>query len=289
MRVTLTVVPDKPLDFAVLSRLAFIVHPPSGGEAMQLLPRRDETSLTGNRRDFLARSATALTASGAAASLLAPRQSNAGQNITLTVDTSSLYKLPKLPYAYDALEPHIDAKTMEIHHTKHHQGYIDKLKAALEGHPDLMKMPPEALLMKLDAIPEEIRTAVQNQGGGHVNHSFFWKIMGPRKGGQPKGELAEAINAKFGSFAAFKEAFSNAAASRFGSGWAWLVKSPSGLEVISTANQDSPLSLGKQPIIGVDVWEHAYYLKYQNKRPDYVVAWWNVVNWDQAAENFAAA
>jgi len=256
---------------------------------MSSVPHSGKSSFVVDRRMFLNRSAATLAASGAAASLLARGQSAAAAQATAPRDDVSGYTLPKLPYAYDALEPHIDARTMEIHHLRHHQAYLDKLIAALEGHPDLAKMTPEDLIRKLDAIPEEIRTAVQNQGGGHVNHSFFWKIMGPRKGGQPKGALAEAINAKFGSFAAFKEAFSNAAASRFGSGWAWLVKSPSGLEVISTANQDSPLSLGKQPIIGVDVWEHAYYLKYQNKRPDYVVAWWNVVNWDQAAENFAAA
>jgi len=256
---------------------------------MQPAPRI-EISRSVDRRKFLTRSAATLAASGAAASLLAPKRSaTAQETFTLRADVKALYTLPKLPYAYDALEPHIDARTMEIHHTKHHQAYIDKLKAALEGHPDLLGMPAAQLLLQLEAIPEDIRTAVQNNGGGHVNHSFFWKIMGPGKGGQPKGQLAEAINAKFGSFAAFQEALANAAASRFGSGWAWLVNSRAGLEVISTANQDSPLSQGKTPIIGVDVWEHAYYLKYQNKRPDYVTAWWNVVNWDQAAENYAAA
>jgi Fe-Mn family superoxide dismutase len=238
-----------------------------------------------DRRNFLTGSA-ALAASGAAVTLLAPGRADA--QAPATAAGAKGYTLPKLPYAYDALEPHIDKQTMMIHHDKHHQAYIDKLNAALEAHPDLAKMAPEDLIRKLDAIPEDIRAAVQNQGGGHVNHTFFWKIMGPNKGGQPKGKLADAINAKFGGFAAFKEAFANAAASRFGSGWAWLVRGPSGVEIISTANQDSPLSLGKQPIIGVDVWEHAYYLKYQNKRPDYVAAWWNVVNWDQAAENFAA-
>ncbi|RIK76287.1 MAG: superoxide dismutase [Planctomycetota bacterium] len=216
--------------------------------------------------------------------------SGAGKALAQEASASgSGYALPKLPYAYDALEPHIDARTMEIHHLKHHQAYLDKLTAALEAHPDLKKMAPEELIARLDAIPEDIRTTVQNNGGGHVNHTFFWKIMSPAKGQQPTGKLAEAIKAKFGNVAAFKEAFANAAATRFGSGWAWLVNSGDGLEVISTANQDSPLSLGKKPVIGLDVWEHAYYLKYQNKRADYVSAWWNVVNWDQAEENYSAA
>jgi Fe-Mn family superoxide dismutase len=255
---------------------------------MQSVPQPHDSTSAVDRRTFLNRSAATLAVSGAATTLLAPARQAAAAQAAAPAAGAKAYTLPKLPYAYDALEPHIDARTMEIHHLKHHQAYLDKLNAALEGHPDLAKMSPEDLVRKLDAIPEEIRTAVQNQGGGYVNHTFFWKIMGPEKGGQPQGKLADAINSKFGSFAAFKEAFGNAAGSRFGSGWAWLVKSGDGLEVISTANQDSPLSLGKQPIIGVDVWEHAYYLKYQNKRPDYVAAWWNVVNWDQAAENFAA-
>jgi superoxide dismutase, Fe-Mn family len=248
---------------------------------------RDDSS-TVDRRAFLSASAATLAASGAAASLLAPTQ--AAAQTAAPAGAAKGYTLPKLRYAFDALEPHIDAKTMEIHYTKHHQAYVDKLNVALAGHPELSKLPAEELIKKLDAIPEEIRTAVQNNGGGHVNHTFFWTIMGPGKGGEPKGELAEAINAKFGSFAAFKEALANAGASRFGSGWAWLVKDKDGaLEIISTANQDSPLTLGKTPIIGVDVWEHAYYLKHQNKRPDYIAAWWNVVDWDQAAKNFAAA
>ena len=239
-----------------------------------------------DRRSFLGQSAATLAASGAAASLLAP--AGAFAQATGSAGAGKGYAPPKLPYAFDALEPHIDAKTMEIHYTKHHQAYIDKLNAALANHPDLAKLRAEELIKKLDAIPEDIRAAVQNNGGGHVNHTFFWKIMGPGKGGQPTGQLAEAINGKFGSLAAFKEALANAASSRFGSGWAWLVKSDDGLEIMSTANQDSPLTLGKTPIIGVDVWEHAYYLKYQNKRPDYVAAWWNVVDWEQAAKNFAA-
>jgi Fe-Mn family superoxide dismutase len=249
-------------------------------------PREESTSV--DRRAFLGASAATLAAGGAAVNLLAPTV--AAAQTAAPAAAAKGYTLPKLGYAYDALEPHIDAKTMEIHYTKHHQGYVDKLNAALANHPDLAKMPAEDLIKKLDAIPEEIRTAVQNNGGGHVNHTFFWKIMGPGKGGEPKGELAEAIKAKFGSFAAFKEALANAGGSRFGSGWAWLVKNADGsLEIISTANQDSPLTLGKTPIVGVDVWEHAYYLKYQNKRPDYLAAWWNVVDWDQAAKNYAGA
>lgn len=236
-----------------------------------------------DRRLFLRYGATTLAASGAAAALLAPARSALAQ----APAAGKGYTLPKLPYAFDALEPYIDAKTMEIHHDKHHQAYIDKLNAALEGHADLAAMPAEDLIKKLDAIPEEIRTAVQNNGGGHVNHTFFWNIMRPGKEEAPTGKLAEAIKAKFGSMASFKEAFGNAASTRFGSGWAWLVNGPKGLEIISTANQDSPLSQGLTPIIGLDVWEHAYYLKYQNKRPDYIGAWWNVVNWEQAEKNFA--
>jgi superoxide dismutase, Fe-Mn family len=246
---------------------------------------REETPAC-DRRTFIGQSAATLAVAGAAAQLLAPREASAQ---AAAAAPAGPHKLPKLGYDFGALEPHIDAKTMEIHYTKHHQAYIDKLNAALAKHADLAKLSAEELIKKLETIPEDIRTAVQNNGGGHVNHTFFWKIMGPGKGGQPKGELADAINKKFGSFAAMKEALAAAAGSRFGSGWAWLVKSGDGVDVMSTANQDSPLSLGKTPIIGVDVWEHAYYLKYQNKRPDYVAAWWNVVNWDQAAKNFSAA
>jgi Fe-Mn family superoxide dismutase len=242
-----------------------------------------------DRRTFLGRSAATLAASGvvtgAAASLLAPvRQASAA------VNWSDDYTLPKLPYAFNALEPHIDAETMMIHHDKHHQAYLDKLKAALEAHPDLAAKKPADLLKKLDAIPADIKTAVQNQGGGHVNHTFFWKIMGPDQGGEPSGKLADAITKAFGSFDAFKTKFGEEAGKRFGSGWVWLVaaSSTAPLAIESTANQDSPLSAGKTPIIGLDVWEHAYYLKYRNMRPDYVTAWWNVVNWDQANENLAA-
>ena len=196
------------------------------------------------------------------------------------------YELPPLPYAHNALEPFIDEQTMQIHHGKHHQTYVNNLNAALEKHPELQGKPVEQLIADLNAIPEDIRTAVRNNGGGHANHTFFWRIMGPNAGGAPTGAIAEAINAKFGSFDAFKDAFAKAAAGRFGSGWAWVVKSGNGIDVVSTANQDSPLMEGKTPVLGIDVWEHAYYLKYQNKRPDYVTAWWNVVNWDAVAKNY---
>ncbi len=196
------------------------------------------------------------------------------------------YKLPELDYSYDALEPYIDAQTMEIHHTKHHQAYIDKVNKALEGEPGLQDKPIDQLIADLDAVPESIRTAVRNNGGGHANHSLFWKVIGPGQGGKPSGKLAEAIDQEFGSFAAFQEKFEAAAANRFGSGWAWLVKDGAKLTVESTANQDSPLMEGKKPLLGLDVWEHAYYLKYQNRRPEYIKAFWNVVNWDQVARNY---
>ncbi len=199
------------------------------------------------------------------------------------------YTLPKLPYAYDALEPHIDAQTMEIHHTKHHQAYIDKANAALEKHPELAKLDVDDLMRQLATVPEDVRTALRNNGGGHSNHSFFWQILGPGGGGKPSGELATAIDQKFGSFDKFVEEFNNAAATRFGSGWAWLTVDGGQLNVESTPNQDTPLSEGRTPILGLDVWEHAYYLKYQNKRPDYVKAFWNVVNWDEVASRYAAA
>lgn len=200
------------------------------------------------------------------------------------------HELPALPYPHNALEPHIDTRTMEIHHGKHHQGYVNNLNAALEGHPSLQGKSVEDLLKDLNAIPESIRGAVRNNGGGHANHSLFWPCMSPNGGGQPGGDLAAAINAAFGSFAEFKDKFSKAGATRFGSGWAWLVvNSQGGLEVTSTPNQDNPLSDGLTPILGLDVWEHAYYLNYQNRRADYIAAWWNVVNWDQVAKNYAAA
>jgi Fe-Mn family superoxide dismutase len=199
------------------------------------------------------------------------------------------FTLPALPYAHDALEPHIDKMTMEIHHGKHHQAYITNLNKALESAPALASASLEELLANnCAAVPEAIRTAVRNNGGGHWNHSMFWQIMGPGKGGAPVGNLAAAITGAFGGFDAFKEKFSAAAVGRFGSGWAWLIKNASGLEIISTANQDCPLMDGKFPVMGLDVWEHAYYLKYQNRRPEYIGAWWSVVNWQEAEKRFNA-
>ncbi len=198
------------------------------------------------------------------------------------------YKLPELPYAYDALEPHIDKETMNIHHTKHHNTYVTNVNAALEGHADLAAKSVEELISNMDAIPEDIRTAVRNNGGGHANHSLFWEILSPNGGGEPTGALKDAIDAKFGSFDAFKEEFAKAATTRFGSGWAWLVKDGEGVAITSTPNQDSPLMEGKTPLLGLDVWEHAYYLNYQNRRPDYIQAFWNVVNWDEVAKRFEA-
>lgn len=197
------------------------------------------------------------------------------------------YSLPDLPYAYDALEPHIDARTMEIHHSKHHAGYVAKVNAALEG--TGIDKSIEDLVSDLTAVPEDKRTAVQNNGGGHANHSLFWSVMSASGGGNPSGALAEAIDSAFGSFDAFKEQFSNAAATRFGSGWAWLVVDGGKLAVESTPNQDNPLMQGRTPILGLDVWEHAYYLNYQNRRPDYIAAFFNVVDWDAVGERFAAA
>ena len=199
------------------------------------------------------------------------------------------HTLPELPYAHDALEPHIDARTMQIHHGKHHQAYINNLNAALEGHAELAERSIEALLRQIDEVPEGIRQAVINNGGGHANHSLFWEVMSPQGGGSPEGELAQAIDQAFGSFDDFKAAFAKAAATRFGSGWAWLVVHQGKLEVTSSANQDSPYMHGKTPILGLDVWEHAYYLHYQNRRPDYVSAFWNVVSWPKVAQLYAAA
>lgn len=198
------------------------------------------------------------------------------------------YTLPQLPYAYDALEPYIDKETMNIHHTKHHNTYVTNLNKALEGHDDLASKSVEDLISDLNAVPEEIRTAVRNNGGGHANHSLFWTLLSPNGGGEPKGALLDAINSKFGSFEKFKEQFAAAAAGRFGSGWAWLVVHNGELEIMSTPNQDSPLSEGKKPVLGLDVWEHAYYLKYQNRRPEYISAFWNVVNWDEVEKLYEA-
>ena len=195
------------------------------------------------------------------------------------------YTLPELPYPNNALEPHIDAKTMEIHHDKHHAAYVTKLNEALAG-AGVAEQSIEDLCRNINSVPEKIRGAVRNNGGGHVNHTMFWEIMGPGTGGQPSGAVGDAIKSSFGSFDSFKEQFAKAAATRFGSGWAWLIDAGGKLVVESTANQDSPLMEGKKPILGLDVWEHAYYLKYQNKRPDYVAAWWSVVNWDAVNTRF---
>ena len=196
------------------------------------------------------------------------------------------FTLPNLPYAFDALEPHIDAQTMQIHHGKHHQAYVNNLNAAIEKAPELAGKSLDELMRGINTVPESVRTAVRNNGGGHWNHSLFWQLMGPGKGGEPSGKLADAIKSAFGDFAKFKEQFAAAGAGRFGSGWAWLVNDGGKLSITSTPNQDNPLMEGKNAILGLDVWEHAYYLKYQNKRPDYITAWWNVVNWAEVAKRF---
>jgi Fe-Mn family superoxide dismutase len=198
------------------------------------------------------------------------------------------YEVPDLPYDYNALEPHIDEQTMRVHHDKHHQAYVDKANAALEG-TEWADKDVNEVLQNLKKLPKDKQTPVRNNAGGHSNHSFFWEIMSPDGGGEPEGDLADGIKDKFGDFSSFQEEFKNAGIGQFGSGWAWLIHDGSGLAVVSTANQDSPVSDGKTPIIGCDVWEHAYYLKYQNKRPDYIDAWWNVVNWAKAAEHLGAA
>ncbi len=199
------------------------------------------------------------------------------------------YKLPDLPYAYDALEPHIDEETMKLHHDKHHNTYVEKTNQALEGHEDLQELSIEELVAKLDEVPEDIRTAVRNNGGGHANHSLFWEVLSPEGGGEPTGELADAINDAFGSFDDFKSELEAASTGQFGSGWGWLVVDNGDLKVTSTPNQDSPLTDGQTPIFGIDVWEHAYYLNYQNVRADYVKAIWNIVNWDEVARRYDEA
>jgi len=196
------------------------------------------------------------------------------------------HQLPNLPYGFDALEPHIDAQTMQIHHGKHHAAYVNNLNAALDKHAELHQKSLESLLADINKVPEDIRTAVRNNGGGHANHSMFWTIMTPKGGGEPKGKLGDALKKTFGDFAKFKEQFTQAAMTRFGSGWAWLTLTKGKLEISSTANQDNPLMDGKQPVMGLDVWEHAYYLKYQNRRPDYIAAWWNVVNWAEVGKRY---
>jgi superoxide dismutase, Fe-Mn family len=206
----------------------------------------------------------------------------------LKKEKTMAFELPKLPYAVDALEPYIDAQTMTIHHDKHHAAYVTNLNGAVEKRPELTGKSLESLLADLNAVPDDVRMIVRNHGGGTWNHSMFWEIMAPKAGSMPKGELAKAVDAAFGSFDQFKAEFEKAANGRFGSGWAWLVRKGSGLAVVSTANQDNPLSEGATPIMGIDVWEHAYYLKYQNRRAEYVTNWWNVVNWDAVAARFAA-
>jgi Fe-Mn family superoxide dismutase len=233
-----------------------------------------------NRRQLL----TTATAGAASLALarLAPR--------AIARDTSTGFTLPKLPYAYDALEPHIDARTMEIHHDKHHQAYITNLNAALKDHPDLQKKTLHELLTDTKSLPQPIRAAVINNGGGDFNHTLFWQFMAPNAGGQPSGAVAKDIDSSFESFDKFVAKFNDAAVKRFGSGWAWLVVNPAGkLAIMSTANQDTPISTGLKPVLGIDVWEHAYYLKYQNRRPEYVKAWWNVVNWPFVAERISEA
>ncbi len=200
-----------------------------------------------------------------------------------------MFEVPPLTYAFDALEPHVDAKTMEIHHDKHHAAYVSKLNAALEGHEGLQKKKIEEILRDINSVPEGIRTAVRNNGGGHANHSLFWEVMGPGGGGQPSGSVAQAIQQAFGNFDSLKEKVNAAATNQFGSGWGWLVVADGKLDVIARPNQDSPLMEGKTPILGVDVWEHAYYLKYQNRRPDYLTAWWNTVNWSAVEQRFSQA
>ena len=199
------------------------------------------------------------------------------------------HELPPLPYGFDALEPYIDAQTMEIHHDRHHATYVNNLNAALEKHPELADRSVEDLLRGIGEVPEDIRTAVRNNGGGHVNHTMFWEIMGPNAGGEPQGAIGDLISRQFGGFDAFKQQFSQAGTTRFGSGWAWLVSAGGEFKILSTANQDSPFMDGQYPVLGLDVWEHAYYLKYQNKRPDYIAAWWNVVNWNAVNERLERA
>ncbi len=197
------------------------------------------------------------------------------------------FTLPELPYGFDALEPHIDTATMQIHHGKHHQAYVNNLNAAIEKAPELAGKSLDELMRGINSVPEAVRAAVRNNGGGHWNHSFFWKLMGPNAGGNPQGEVGRAINDAFGSFDKFKEQFAAAGVGRFGSGWAWLINDGGKLSITSTPNQDNPLMEGKNAILGLDVWEHAYYLKYQNKRPDYIAAWWNVVNWAEVESQFS--
>jgi superoxide dismutase, Fe-Mn family len=217
------------------------------------------------------------------------RQDPADRHNETTGETTVAYEVPPLPYDYAALEPHIDEATMKLHHDKHHQAYVTNLNGAVEKHPDLGKKSPEELLKDLASIPEDVRKVVQNNGGGHVNHTMFWQIMKPKGGGDPSGDIAAQIKADFGDFESFKKLFNETTAKQFGSGWGWLVFEGGKLKIVTTANQDNPISQGSYPILGNDVWEHAYYLKYQNKRPDYLAAWWNTVNWDEVNKRFATA
>lgn len=237
-----------------------------------------------NRRQFL-------FLLGAGVSTLALDSSALAQNTpTGSPDKTGAIQLPPLPYPYEALEPHIDAATMRFHHDKHHAAYVKNLNAALDKHPELKNKSVEQLLRDLNSVPEDIRTTVRNNGGGHVNHSMFWRIMKPKGGGEPTGAIASGIKQNFGSFAAFKKQFNEAGGARFGSGWVWLIRTQDGkLAITTTPNQDSPLSEGNYPIMGNDVWEHAYYLKYQNRRADYLDAWWNVLNWDEINQRLAQA
>jgi len=229
---------------------------------------------------------TTLLTSLACATAVEMPFANAQTSATTAAGSGGPFTLPSLPYAFDALEPHIDAQTMQIHHDKHHAAYVANLNKAVAEIPTPIAPTVDLLLKHLDSVPEKVRTAVRNQGGGHYNHSLFWQMMKKNGGGEPSGELAKAIDKSFGSFNAFKDQFTKAAVGQFGSGWAWLVKDNGDLKIVPTANQDSPLSEGKTPLLGVDVWEHAYYLKYQNRRPEYVTAWFNVINWDFAAQRF---
>jgi Fe-Mn family superoxide dismutase len=247
---------------------------------------------TVNRRRFLqtAGVTAALTLAGAQAWLGSASAASGSDEKAKTAPTNGLFTLPPLPYDYSALEPHIDALTMQIHHTRHHAAYVTNLNTALKDYPDLQKRDATDLISNLETLPEAIRTAVRNNGGGHVNHSVFWAIMAPKAGGEPQGQLRKAIGDTFGDFAGFKAQINDAATRRFGSGWAWLVMDAAGkLQITSTANQDSPYMMGQTPLLGVDVWEHAYYLKYQNRRADYLNAWWNVVNWQAVAQRFEKA
>lgn len=239
-----------------------------------------------NRRDFIAQAAV-VAGSVALASCGGVAETESVSGDPPPDDLGTGFTLPPLGYAYNALEPYIDAKTMQLHHDKHHAAYVKNLNEALKGHP-FASLPIEEVLRRLNELPEDIRTTVRNNGGGHANHSMFWRIMKPHGGGEPSGELANAINSSFGSFASFKESFNSTGGKVFGSGWAWLVSDQSGkLQIISSANQDSPILQGLHPVMGNDMWEHAYYLKYQNRRPDYLKAWWNVVNWDEIAKRYA--